>query len=92
MNNMVMYAFGRDSRDGIMKAIKRYVLYKQDATIWGAKYMAKKWHDEWPNCEIFVLDSRVGLKDDYNDAAKANTVESWMVFYDNVKREGLKIE
>lgn len=88
----VVYGFDTDSIDGVMKVMAKYVLYGRDASIAGAKYVAKKMLEERPLKEIFVVDARIGLKEDYMEAARLNTMESWYAFYDMIKRDGLKID
>lgn len=92
MNRMIIYAFGTDSRDSITKVADKYVLYGTDATISSAKYVARKMRENACEIEsIFVLDSRVGLKQDFLSAAKENSVASWTIFKDLIEREGIRV-
>lgn len=89
---MVVYAFGYDPTTHIKKVLGKYVLYGRDAGIAAAKYAAERKIDVPDGCEFYVVDSRYGLKDDFNAAVKSNSVEGWYEFYDMIRREGIKID
>lgn len=41
--------------------------------------------------EIYMLDNRPGLRADFMESVKSNTVESCQIFKDILRREGLKV-
>lgn len=41
--------------------------------------------------QIFAIDDRRGLKRDYQDAIRGNSIESFMLFKDILEREGREI-
>lgn len=88
----VMYGFARDSVSKVMKVESKYVLYGRDASIWSIKYAAKKLLEERPLEEIYVVDARLGLKEDYLEAVRRNDNAAWVEFHDMIVRDGIRID
>ena len=48
---------------------------------------------EYPNVkQIFAIDARGGLANDYRRAIKSNTFESYIIFKDILERKGIEIK
>ena len=91
MNRIYLY--------GIAGANDKYAVIRYQAVdvehrpIDAIKMEAEIMRIEYPSVkQVFVIDARGGLGNDYRRAIKSNTFESYIIFKDILERKGIEIK
>lgn len=87
-----IYLYGIAGADQSYRVVRYECIEEDSICINTIVYCADLLKIRNPNIEhVYAMDNRHGLRRDYVDAFKKNSVESWAVFKDILEREGLKI-
>lgn len=96
MNTNQILIYGIGGADKAYQVLKYYVIFDA-ANSYGII------EEIWKNAErlkaqnpsinqIYVMNNRHGLRKDYMDAVRSNSIEGWMLFKDILEREAREIK
>ena len=90
MNQIILYGIAGASKQ--YKAIRYWVIEPGLYSTWYVKHCANVMRMENPTIEhVYQMDNRYGLKREFTESVKRNSIESCAIFKDTLEREGLKI-
>lgn len=90
MKQYILYGIAGASKQ--YKAIKYWLVEEDNASIWYMRHCANIMRMENPTIEhVYVIDNRSGLRREFTESIKRNTIESCAIFKDTLEREGLKV-
>ena len=90
MQQIILYGIAGASKQ--FKAIRYWVIEPEQYTTWYAKHCANIMRMENPTVEhVYQMDNRRGLKREFIQAQKLDTIESCAIFKDTLEREGIKL-
>lgn len=89
MKNIILY--GLSGVKDNYRVVAYHILYEHDIVdvIRDISYCVRRMKLNPSVNTIYVMDQRRGLKRDYMDAVKANSLESWILFKDILEREAI---
>lgn len=90
-NQVVIYGLGGPSTQ--YRVLDNFVIFDTYTSIISEIYrISARMKVRNPSIKtIFAIDNRRGLRKDYMEAFKANSIEGWAMFKDILEREGLLI-
>ena len=90
MQQIILYGIaGADSQ---YRVVRYYVIDAELVSISRIVFHANLMRIKYPSIEhVYAIDNRRGLRRDYIEAIKTNSIESCFVFRDILESEGLKI-
>lgn len=87
-----VYLYGIAGARDTYRVIRYQVIEEEYVSIDYIKHTAAMMKIKYPSIEhVYVMDQRYGLRRDFMEAFKKNSVESWCIFKDILETEGLKI-
>lgn len=90
MKQIILYGIS-DARNQY-RVIRYFAIDAENASIWYIRHCANMMRMENPTIEhVYAVDNRHGLKREYTESYKRNTIESCAIFKDTLEREGLKV-
>ena len=90
MNQIILYGFG-GARDKY-RVMKYFVIFDDNVSIRTMKNEAEVLKIKNPSIEhVYAVDNRRGLKKDFEESIRQNSIESCAIFKDIIEREGLLI-
>lgn len=90
MNQIILY--GLSGADTQYRVVKYYCMYEESLSIGNLKRRAALMVMQNPGIEhVYAVDNRYGLKAEYIQSYKINSIESCAIFKDTLEREGLLI-
>ena len=90
MKQIILYGIAGASKQ--YKAIRYWVIEEANASIWYIRHCANVMRMENPTIEhVYVVDNRHGLRREFTESVKRNTIEICAIFKDTLEREGLKV-
>ena len=90
MNQIILYGFG-GARDKY-RVMKYFVIFDGNVSIRTMKNEAEVLKIKNPSIEhVYAVDNRRGLKKDFEESIRQNSIESCAIFKDIIEREGLLI-
>lgn len=90
MNNIILYGIG-DARYQY-RVLRYFAIYDERADTSEVKRIARMMQVINPSIEhVYMITNRHGLKREFMESAKRNSIESCAVFKDTLEREGIKI-
>lgn len=90
MNQIILY--GLSGADTQYRAVKYYCMYEESLSIGNLKRRAALMVMQNPGIEhVYAVDNRYGLKAEYIQSYKINSIESCAIFKDTLEREGLLV-
>jgi hypothetical protein len=90
MNQIILYGFG-GARDQY-RVMKYFVIFDDNVSIRTIKNEAEVLKIKNPSIEhVYAVDNRRGLKKDFEEGIRQNSIESCAIFKDIIEREGLLI-
>lgn len=90
--NIVLY--GLSGPDQQYRALKYFAIAEgEEVSILDLKFRALFMKQTFPGIKkVYAIDNRPGLKKDYIDSYRINTIESCAIFKDLLEREGILID
>lgn len=89
--NIYLYGFAGPKDN--FRVVKYWRIDADDLSILELRYVFNKMFAEWPNIQVvYALDSRYGLRREYQDAIRSNNMEGWVLFKDTCEREGIEVQ
>ena len=89
MQQIILYGIAGASKQYI--AVRYYVIEEGNATIWYLRHAANVMRMQNPTIErVYAVDNRPGLRREYMESIKRNSIESCAIFKDTLEREGLR--
>lgn len=90
MNNIILYGI-RDARYQY-RVLRYFAVYDERTDISEIKRIARTMQVINPSIEhVYMITNRHGLKREFMESTKHNTIESCAIFKDTLEREGIKI-
>lgn len=90
MNQIILYGLG-GARDKY-RVMKYFVIFDDNVSIRTMKNEAEVLKIKNPSIEhVYAVDNRRGLKKDFEESIRQNSIESCAIFKDIIEREGLLI-
>lgn len=90
MNNIILYGIG-DARYQY-RVLRYFAIYDEQADTSEVKRFARMMQVINPSIEhVYMITNRRGLKREFMESTKRNSIESCAIFKDTLEREGLKI-
>ena len=90
MNQIILY--GISGADTQYRVLKYYCMYEEALSIGNLKRRAALMVMQNPGIEhVYAVDNRYGLKAEYIQSYKINSIESCAIFKDTLEREGLLV-
>ena len=90
MNNIILYGIG-DARYQY-RVLRYFAIYDERADTSEVKRIARMMQVINPRIEhVYMITNRHGLKREFMESTKRNSIESCAVFKDTLEREGIKI-
>ena len=90
MNNLILYGIG-DARYQY-RVLKYFCIYDEHIDIAEIKRIACVMRVINPSIEhVYLISNRHGLKREFQESIKRNSIESCAIFKDTLEREGIQI-
>ena len=90
MNNIILYGIG-DARYQY-RVLRYFALYDERSDTSEVKRIARMMQVINPSIEhVYMITNRRGLKREFMESTKRNSIESCAIFKDTLEREGIKI-
>lgn len=90
MNNIILYGIG-DARYQY-RVLRYFAIYDERADTSEVKRIARMMLVINPSIEhVYMITNRPGLKREFMESIKRNSIESCAIFKDTLEREGIKI-
>lgn len=92
MKQIVLYGIAGASK--AYRVVGYYVLHLDEVKdiIHEVRYQATRMGNINPSVrKVYLMNNRAGLRRDYMDAYRDDSIESWVIFKDILEREGLEI-
>lgn len=93
MNTNQVLIYGIGGADKAYRVLEYYCIFDTSCNIISEIYrISERLKAKNPSIrQIFAIDNRRGLRRDYQEAFRQNSIEGWMCFKDILQREGLEI-
>lgn len=90
MNNIILYGLGDAKYQ--YRVLRYYAVYDERTDIAEIKRIARMMQVINPSIEhVYMISNRHGLKREFSESIKRNSIESCAIFKDTLEREGIKI-
>lgn len=90
MKDILLY--GISGAPDSYRVVRYEIITKEYVSIGYIKYIAICMKNDNPSVQhVYAMDQRHGLRREYMEAFKKNSIESWMIFKDLLETEGLEI-
>lgn len=90
MNNIILYGIG-DARYQY-RVLRYFAIYDERADTSEIKRIARMMQVINPSIDhVYMITNRHGLKREFMESIKRNSIESCAIFKDTLEREGIKI-
>lgn len=90
MKNLILYGIG-DARYQY-RVLRYFYVYDENADVAEIKRIARMMQVVNPSIEhVYLISNRHGLKREFQESIKRNSIESCAIFKDILEREGIKI-
>lgn len=90
MNNIILYGIG-DARYQY-RVLRYFAIYDERADTSEVKRIARMMQVINPSIEhVYMITNRRGLKREFMESTKRNSIKSCAIFKDTLEREGIKI-
>lgn len=90
MNNIILYGIG-DARYQY-RVLRYFAIYDERADTSEVNRIARMMQVINPSIEhVYMITNRRGLKREFMESTKRNSIESCAIFKDTLEREGIKI-
>ena len=90
MNNLILYGIGDAKYQ--YRVLKYFCIYDENSDIAKIKRIARMMQVVNPSIEhVYLISNRHGLKREFQESIKRNSIESCAIFKDTLEREGIQI-
>ncbi len=90
MKNLILYGIGNARYQ--YRVLRYFYVYDENADIAEIKRIARMMQVVNPSIEhVYLISNRHGLKHEFQESIKRNSIESCAIFKDILEREGIKI-
>jgi hypothetical protein len=90
MNNLILYGIGDAKYQ--YRVLKYFCIYDENIDIAEIKRIARMMQVVNPSIEhVYLISNRHGLKREFQESIKRNSIENCAIFKDILEREGIKI-
>ena len=90
MKNLILYGIGNARYQ--YRVLRYFYVYDENADVAEIKRIARMMQVVNPSIEhVYLISNRHGLKREFQESIKRNSIESYAIFKDILEREGIKI-
>lgn len=90
MKNLILYGIGNARYQ--YRVLRYFYVYDENADIAEIKRIARMMQVVNPSIEhVYLISNRHGLKREFQESIKRNSIESCAIFKDILEREGIRI-
>lgn len=90
MKNLILYGIGNARYQ--YRVLRYFYIYDENADVAEIKRIARMMQVVNPSIEhVYLISNRHGLKREFQESIKRNSIESCAIFKDILEREGIKI-
>lgn len=90
MKNLILYGIGNARYQ--YRVLKYFCIYDENADVAEIKRIARMMQVVNPSIEhVYLISNRHGLRREFQESIKRNSIESCAIFKDILEREGIKI-
>lgn len=90
MNHLILYGIGDAKYQ--YRVLKYFCIYDEHIDIAEIKRIARMMRVINPSIEhVYLISNRRGLKREFQESIKRNSIESCVIFKDTLEREGIQI-
>lgn len=90
MKNLILYGIGNARYQ--YRVLRYFYVYDENADVAEIKRIARMMQVINPSIEhVYLISNRHGLKREFQESIKRNSIESCAIFKDILEREGIKI-
>ena len=90
MKNLILYGIGNARYQ--YRVLRYFYIYDANADVAEIKRIARMMQVVNPSIEhVYLISNRHGLKREFQESIKRNSIESCAIFKDILEREGIKI-
>lgn len=90
MKNLILYGVGNARYQ--YRVLRYFYVYDENADVAEIKRIARMMQVVNPSIEhVYLISNRHGLKREFQESIKRNSIESCAIFKDILEREGIKI-
>lgn len=90
MKNLILYGVGNARYQ--YRVLRYFYVYDESADVAEIKRIARMMQVVNPSIEhVYLISNRHGLKREFQESIKRNSIESCAIFKDILEREGIKI-
>ena len=90
MKNLILYGIGNARYQ--YRVLRYFYVYDENADVAEIKRIAHMMQVVNPSIEhVYLISNRHGLKREFQESIKRNSIESCAIFKDILEREGIKI-
>ncbi len=90
MKNLILYGIGNARYQ--YRVLRYFYVYDENADVAEIKRIARMMQVVNPSIEhVYLISNRHGLKREFQESIKRNSIESCAIFKDILEREGIKI-
>lgn len=90
MKNLILYGIGNARYQ--YRVLRYFYIYDENADVAEIKRIARMMQVVNPDIEhVYLISNRHGLKREFQESIKRNSIESCAIFKDILEREGIKI-
>lgn len=90
MKNLILYDIGNARYQ--YRVLRYFYVYDENADVAEIKRIARMMQVVNPSIEhVYLISNRHGLKREFQESIKRNSIESCAIFKDILEREGIKI-
>ena len=90
MKNLILYGIGTARSQ--YRVLRYFYIYDENADVAEIKRIARMMQVVNPSIEhVYLISNRHGLKREFQESIKRNSIESCAIFKDILEREGIKI-
>lgn len=90
MKNLILYGIGNARYQ--YRVLKFFCIYDEKVDVAEIKHIARMMQVVNPSIEhVYLISNRHGLRREFQESIKRNSIESCAIFKDILEREGIKI-
>lgn len=90
MKNLILYGIGNARYQ--YRVLRYFYVYDENADVAEIKRIARMMQVVNPSIEhVYLISNRHGLKREFQESIKRNSIESCAIFKDILEREGIKV-
>lgn len=88
-NQIILYGIGGPEK--AYAIVNFWTIFEKDLSVPNIRYNASRLRANPSVKKVFMISNRTGLKREFEEARRGNSIESYMIFKDILEREGMEL-